>query len=175
MFTREIDPLIPSGITDVDSPSLISNQFDPGHRPKLGAIIFLSVFVTIILSSFSEKLFQIVSYTSIEQEFDYIVVGAGPAGIIVAMTLANKLLKEANELGGQRGKVLLIESGTRSQSTVEEVLRIINKGGTGNVSARLNEFDIPLAWSMLSKAPQKQNDRDYFLSHQWISESINFL
>lgn len=175
MFAREIDPLIPSGITDVDSPALISNRFNPGHRPKFGAIIFLSVFVTIILTLFSEKIYQIVSCTSIEEEFDYIVVGAGPAGIIVAMSLANKLLKEADELGGQRGKVLLIESGTRSQSTVEEVLRKINRGGTGNMSARLNEFDIPLAWSMLSKAPQKQNYRDYFLSHQWISESINFL
>jgi hypothetical protein len=181
MLARETDPLIPS-CYDANEISAFDASIPCSNRsknclfwPKLNSIIIPFVFVSIILTFCSEQWYQYPPFTGLEEEFDYIVVGAGPAGTIVAMNLANKLEKEARETGGQMRKVLLIESGTRSQSAVEERIRAINKGAIGNTSVFINEFDIPLAWSMLSKVPQNRNDLTDFSSHQWISESINFL
>lgn len=108
-------------------------------------------------------------------EYEYIVVGAGPAGIIAAYTLAKKLQEEAATLTNDVGKVLLLESGTLSQSSVEE--RIMHLyGGVLDTEfgieedrdqevLEVNEFDIPLMWNKCNN--RRVEGKLNYLSHHW--------
>ncbi len=125
--------------------------------------------------------------------FDYIVVGAGPAGIITAVNLARRL-------DGDESKVLLLESGTLSQSSVlRELERLKNRNrdsktnyhnledlnstiynGSHNSDDEvipvyssnlkdLNQFDIPFLWNELSQVHEVEVDSSslYYSLHHW--------
>jgi len=117
------------------------------------------------------------------EHFEYIIVGAGPAGLVAGVNLAKKLQQEAEKINAVPGKVLILESGTESQS---DVLKGLNRlsGTSQRQSLRpvvaiakpdawslpdLNSFDIPLMWSSLSL----KTDASEFLSHHWpVSQSF---
>jgi len=143
--------------------------------------------------------------------YDYIVVGAGPSGIITAVSLAQKLQKERRNLNNLNnrpdahaharhshgnGKVLLLESGSRSQSSVEEMIRTARTTGsdknkntnkntntkknTSTISMKkasdpslLNEFDVPLLWSDCnSQGVGKKGMMQYLTTHFPIDDAI---
>eukprot|EP00557_Chaetoceros_sp_GSL56_P009908 CAMPEP_0176482444 /NCGR_PEP_ID=MMETSP0200_2-20121128/3378_1 /TAXON_ID=947934 /ORGANISM="Chaetoceros sp., Strain GSL56" /LENGTH=798 /DNA_ID=CAMNT_0017878759 /DNA_START=37 /DNA_END=2430 /DNA_ORIENTATION=- len=108
-------------------------------------------------------------------EYDYIIVGAGPAGLLVAFHLAKRLQEESIEAHGDdihAGKVLVLESGTESQSDVMKVLLMQQDDGRVQQEEELwndgakNMFDIPLLWSELSS----KDDWSEYLSHHWPVE-----
>jgi choline dehydrogenase-like flavoprotein len=80
---------------------------------------------------------------------DYIIVGAGPSGIITATKLA-RLFPYLN--------ILLIEAGTESQTAVQTNLNKRNKDATTcdavGRQPKLNEFDVPLLWSGVASSAQ---------------------
>lgn len=125
--------------------------------------------------------------------FDYIVVGAGPAGIITAVNLARRL-------DSAESKVLLLESGTLSQSSVlRELERLKNQNrdsktnyhyledrnsiiynGSHNSDDEvvpvytsnlkdLNQFDIPFLWNELSQVHEVEvnSSSSYYSLHHW--------
>jgi len=125
-----------------------------------------------------------------EEEYDYIIVGAGPAGLLTAINLAKKLQQEV-VIGDSLtmkgtvspGKVLLLESGTKSQS---DVMKKLYRGDSTSLypkeekqgeyyqssllpfcfvgkQTEMNQFDIPLLWSELSS----KIDLKEYLSHHW--------
>lgn len=184
MGGSETDPLLRSQTKNVHDATFNSYTFSNVNqsrfsRRRISVLFLLSVTISITIVAFrfsNMSLFDTLQIV-VQDDFigyEYIVVGAGPAGIIVATTLAKKLMKEAADARFQPGKVLLIESGTRSQSAVEEKIREM-KGLTLNSTLPLNAFDIPLAWSMLSKSSNIFHSRSSILSHQWASDTIDFL
>lgn len=121
-----------------------------------------------------------------EQEgYDYIIVGAGPSGIITAVSLAQKLQKEARILNRPyHGKVLLLESGTRSQSSVEEMVQQSEKNRPKNKnistskkrarsedSSLLDEFDVPLLWSDCNSQGVGKEGMMQYLTHHWPADN----
>lgn len=133
--------------------------------------------------------------TTHPMSFDYIVVGAGPSGIVTAVNLARRLqqreekLQLENENRTTTSKVLLLESGALSQSSVLKALQNISKRGdnynTENLyegkyadplllhdldvtesvftdsSLDLNKFDVPYYWNELSKQKSEQDTMNY--------------
>lgn len=98
-----------------------------------------------------------------EELFDYIVVGAGPAGIITAVSLARRLEEESQKTkNSYEPKVLLLESGTMSQSSVlRELQKLSHRKKESNHSRNkfpLNKFDIPFLWNELSQENEVQYD-----------------
>jgi len=109
--------------------------------------------------------------------FDYIVVGGGPSGIIVASKLARKFPSL---------KVLLLESGTDSQASVLQATAGDSKSSSfafegfvdGDDAATLNSFDVPLLWSGLAGTrrgqwpfPPVMNVSDFpWHGHRWPIE-----
>lgn len=98
-----------------------------------------------------------------EELFDYIVVGAGPAGIITAVSLARRLEEESQKTkNNYEPKVLLLESGTMSQSSVlRELQKLSHRKKESNRSRNtfpLNKFDIPFLWNELSQENEVQYD-----------------
>jgi choline dehydrogenase-like flavoprotein len=86
--------------------------------------------------------------------YDYIIVGAGPSGIIAATELAKSFPKL---------QILLIEAGTMSQSSVQRNLRERGQQPKDRVCdetspsvlplpAQLNAFDVPLLWSGIASS-----------------------
>jgi len=107
--------------------------------------------------------------------YQYIVVGAGPSGIIAATELASRI----SEKSGRKGKVLLLESGTSSQSSVLDALSFkSNSKAHTNEDERiiwpgkehLNRFDIPLQWTSLSKDGDIRSGDSFDSSHHWPIE-----
>jgi hypothetical protein len=117
------------------------------------------------------------------EHYEYIIVGAGPAGLVAGVNLARRLQQEAEKINAVPGKVLILESGTESQSDVLQGLHRLS-GARQNQSLRpvvaiakpdawslpgLNSFDIPLMWSSLSL----KTDASEYLSHHWpVSQSF---
>lgn len=98
-------------------------------------------------------------------QYAYIVIGAGPSGILVATKLAKKLLHE-----GSHGRVLLLESGTASQSSVLTTLQHPDVSGDLSWNAktlRLNKYDIPLMWSGVASSLGQQNTRGPVSMNHW--------
>jgi len=101
------------------------------------------------------------------EDYEYIIVGAGPAGLLVAFYLAKRLQEESIEAYGDvihAGKVLVLESGTESQSDVMKALLLHDGRVQQDVwNGANNKFDIPLLWSELSS----KDDWSEYLSHHW--------
>lgn len=98
-------------------------------------------------------------------QYTYIVIGGGPSGILVATKLAKKLLLE-----GSHGRVLLLESGTASQSSVLTTLQHPDVSGDLSWNAktlRLNKYDIPLMWSGVASSLRQQNNRVPASMNHW--------
>lgn len=94
-----------------------------------------------------------------QAEYEYILAGGGPAGILVASKLADYLMT-AFPLAPP--KVLLLESGTDTQSSVDANIRQKQSGlSSKNDDFRLNKFDMPLLWSGV--ASSRDNDEE----HHW--------
>ena len=91
-----------------------------------------------------------------ESVYEFIVVGGGPSGILVATKLARLF----------SGKVLLLESGSASQSSG---LSTLNHEVENTL--RLNKFDIPLLWSGVASNRQ-QRSIDPLSSQQWPISSM---
>jgi choline dehydrogenase len=91
--------------------------------------------------------------------YDYIVVGGGPSGILVATKLAH-------HISSKSGRILLLESGTASQSSVISSLNHETEN-----TLRLNKFDIPLLWSGVASNRQ-QGRIDPATSHQWPMNTV---
>lgn len=125
--------------------------------------------------------------------FDYIVVGAGPAGIITAVNLARRLEKESLRMRSEgkqvfESNVLLLESGTLSQASV---LRELEKRNNGSINfkkeqlqldaqsillvdsdlSHLNKFDVPFLWNKLSKGNGAYLSSLYSLHHWPIDQT----
>lgn len=83
----------------------------------------------VLLYSFITVLF---SFRGGNNNFDYIIVGAGPAGSLVARRLV--------DMGAT---VLLVEAGEETQYAL---------GGTDVVGGHLTRFDIPLMWPIASQS-----------------------
>ena len=136
--------------------------------------VFLCGILAIILAMCGHDLFSTKEYHDLEHHsFRYIIVGAGPAGLVVGINLANRLQQEAERTNKVPDKVLILESGTESQSDVMKELHILSGTRRGlrpfvtNSDAwslaGLNKFDIPLMWSRLSV----KTDASEYLSHHW--------
>ena len=81
-------------------------------------ILLFPLSVIILLSGIQNNedcLVPEISFGERYEDYDYIVVGGGPSGILVASKLARKLENTS-------ARVLLLESGTTSQSSVVENL-----------------------------------------------------
>ena len=143
---------------------------------KRGSLLLLILPLIIFMRIIWTVAFYVTISRDREEGYQYIVVGAGPAGIVTAVNLAKRLEQEAVKEGRQAERVLLLESGSLSQS---EVMRDLNKfRGTqssfrniqnkvDSISPLLpNDFDIPLMWTKLN---EKQNIEEY-LSHHWPIE-----
>jgi len=74
------------------------------------------------------------NHPTVSNEYDYIIVGGGSTGSILAARLAEK----GNE-------VLVIESGRATQ---------VSLGGTDIVAGDWTIFDIPLEWLSILKEPR---------------------
>jgi hypothetical protein len=124
------------------------NHLDPGTTGRTRTLLAISVCLlvaSIVVAFVSWGRDNNDNVSEARHEFksdgyNYIVVGGGPSGIIVAMKLAQKL---------NNAKVLLLEAGTASQAAVLKSLH--GPGANGGVNGREHEFwnmfDIPLMWS----------------------------
>ncbi len=110
---------------------------------------FLVITLGVLLHSF---LFQHppTSLSTTINDFDYIIVGGGPAGILVATKLAEAF---------PNLQLVLIESGTASQAAV------LN-------DKNLNFMDIPLFWSGVASARDRQQalPMPFASGHHWPIE-----
>ena len=113
--------------------------------------------------------------------FDYIIVGGGPSGIILAVLLSGYLPNNSDDarsnVAGDK-KVLLLEAGTHSQASLQQLVidskrNILNSSNNDNdlISQfpALTEFDIPLLWSAVAS----NTDYQWQIGRDGDSESIN--
>lgn len=132
------------------SPLMTKPCLNPYNKSCCWRWVALATAVTFLVAVFpAQKEFFFHPDNSLG--YEYIVVGGGPSGILVATKLARRLT----------GKVLLLEAGTASQSSV---LSTLNQDTEDTL--RLNKFDIPLLWSGVASSKQ-QDHLDSSSSHQW--------
>lgn len=130
------DSLSPPRYIIPDAPRL---PLKPIHSAVLVAIVLL-ISIFLVTDRWIRLRKPLVdAHTNAIVLYDYIVVGAGPAGIIVATRLAQRL---------PDAQVLLLEAGTDSQTNVMERLEEEQGQCKPSTGALLfNEFDVPLLWS----------------------------
>ena len=88
------------------------------------------VFCLVLAVFFARVMFSETEYKSEPDSFDFIVVGGGPAGSVMARRLTDR-----------GASVLLLEAGTNTQYDL---------GGSDSFAGPVSRFDIPLLWSSLS-------------------------
>ena len=88
------------------------------------------VFCLILAVFFARVMFSETAYKSEPDSFDFIVVGGGPAGSVMARRLTDR-----------GASVLLLEAGSNTQYDL---------GGSDSFGGPISRFDIPLLWSSLS-------------------------
>jgi len=142
-------------------------------RRYLGILIFAALLVTILF--FPRRADEGVTKTTLVDEYifdetcryDYIIVGGGPSGIVLATLLSgylpNNSANEKSNLLPVLPKVLLLEAGEHSDATLQRVLtkrRTTKTADTDLISTDppLTEFDIPLLWSHVASNPEYQWD-----------------
>jgi len=102
----------------------------------------------------------------IAPKYDYIVVGGGPSGVMVATNLARQ---------HPQAKVLLLESGTASQSSVlvtVEKQRWMTDINWGDPALHLNRFDIPLMWSASAVSMQNDSPRHWPVGNAILARAL---
>ena len=129
---------------------LMTKKSVPGDKNRRRWSVLIVVVVVFLVAVFPVQK-ELLYYPNNALDYEYIVVGGGPSGILAAYKLARLL----------PGKVLLLESGTASQSSV---LSSLNHEVENTL--RLNKFDIPLLWSGVASNKQ-QGHIDPASSHQW--------
>jgi len=165
----------------------LKNENPPGivvaeRFPTRRSTIHRNAIIFSVAACFAISWFLLYKPMSVLEEYEYIVVGAGPAGLVAAVNIAKRLEHEAREMHTVPGKVLVLESGTRSQSAVQKQLNSMKgSGSTGRQQTKLrlkdkksllemstvNEFDIPLMWNGLSRIGSGVNGMLEYLSHHW--------
>ncbi len=145
------------------------------HTPRTMNGILYAAIIVLFLTWFSISFFAPSCFLKglNAEEYEYIVVGAGPAGLVAALNIAKRLQTEASYSSDSLpGKVLLLESGTKGQSAVMHVLNQHLKQTIRTARLTPNEFDIPLMWSSLSKKDNGDKGLSEFYSHHWPLEIL---
>ena len=156
--------------------SLLVDNDDPRKEPSprrpivLRTLLFLS-FATVtlaagVISWHNQHESKSIYYEDTSrEEYEYIIAGGGPAGILTATKLANHLLTANSKKTPP--KVLLLESGTDTQSAVYENLKKRDaRQKAWKEERRLNKFDIPLMWSGVA-SDDEQRQEDGWSAHHW--------
>ena len=174
-----------SGVPRPDGRTFYENtDYNAHHSRHLKYSRWATYFTTFLFGTVIALSTLGLSPTQEELEhYEYIIVGAGPAGLVAGVNLAQRLQQEAEKINAVPGKVLILESGIESQSDVLKGLHRLS-GTRQNQSLRpvvaiakpdawslpdLNSFDIPLMWSSLSL----KTDASEYLSHHWpVSQSF---
>lgn len=119
----------------------------PAHSAIFVAILLLSSIFVVTERWIRLRKPLVDTHTNAIVQYDYIVVGAGPAGIIVATRIAKQL---------PDAQVLLLEAGKDSQSDVQKQLQKQHPNTQSQVQQQcldnddmlfVNAFDVPLLWS----------------------------
>lgn len=135
-------------------------------RVALAALIVACLVLLLLLGTNAYPLMHSKVFLMNDEvsEYDYIIVGAGPSGIIVATKLARSF---------PNLQILLLEAGTESQTAVQINLQHqqheSSKEREGASSTcepsqqqqqqRWNEFDVPLFWSGVASAQGEPSHR----------------
>ena len=169
---------------DEDEPFIRREEKRQRTRIIRGLVISLSLLILLFIISINQLVIEEKKY------FDYIIVGAGPAGIICAVGLARRLEEEDSS-----SRILLLESGEESQKSVLESLDKMDRfkkqrvrdiameemaslnvgaayekyriGSSQLFNVDINDFDVPLFWNKLS---EKRNCTDHvsaYFYHHW--------
>lgn len=98
-----------------DEPFLVKNLMDTVPHRSSSPLLRISLLLLALYASLSFLWIILRGPLQEDLYYDYIVVGAGPAGIVCAVTLARRVEEDG-------GRVLLLESGEESQTSVLQAL-----------------------------------------------------
>ena len=133
MMNGERKPLIPRFSIQEEAKEYVEVDEHKSHKKRKPICLG---FVLVLLTICSLVVFAACLQRR-REAYRFIVVGGGPAGIIVATKLARAFPSQ---------RVLLLESGTQRPSSV------LSERSTDDGYMPLNQFDIPLLWSGLASS-----------------------